>query len=57
MLVLKTDDGQRVIIDVSALSPGLAESTKIGTVVKVYGIPTEQRFKASGYIATSGGRP
>jgi hypothetical protein len=49
-VVLKADDGQRVIVDVSALSPGLVESTAIGSVVTVYGVPVEQRFKATGFI-------
>ena len=48
--VLKADDGQRVVVDVSALSPGLVESTAIGSVVTVYGVPVEQRFKATGFI-------
>jgi hypothetical protein len=50
--ILKADDGQRVIVDVSALSQGLVESTTIGSVVRVYGVPVEPRFKATGFIVS-----
>ena len=49
-LVLKADDGQRIVVDVSASSPGIASSTLIGSFVKVYGITIEQRFKAAGFM-------
>jgi hypothetical protein len=48
MLVLKVDGG-RVTVDVSSLRSNLSTLSP-GSIVKVYGIPVELRFKAMGFI-------
>jgi len=60
-LVLKAEDGQRVVVDVSALRSGIASSALIGSVVKVsgvpidvYGVPIDQRLKAAGVVEAIG---
>src|SRR5262249_51343858 len=49
-LVLKVDGG-RVSVDVSRVGANL-ERVVPGTMVKVYGVPVELRFKAMGFIGT-----
>jgi hypothetical protein len=56
MLVLRADDGQRVMVDVSELSPNFGRMVNIGADVKFYGQAFEERFKANGFIETVGGR-
>jgi hypothetical protein len=48
-LVLKVDGG-RVSVDTSSLSGNLERMVAPGSKVKVYGVPTELRFKAMGFI-------
>jgi hypothetical protein len=48
-LVLKVDGG-RVSVDVSSLSANLGRMVAPGSMVKVYGVPVELRFKAMGFI-------
>jgi hypothetical protein len=48
VLVLKVDGG-RVSVDVSSLRSNLGPLAP-GSVVKVYGVPVELRFKAMGFI-------
>jgi hypothetical protein len=56
MLVLRADDGERVMVDVSDLSPNFGRMVNIGADVKFYGRALEQSFKANGFIETVGGR-
>ena len=48
-LVLRSDEG-RVAVDVSSLSPSLDRMVTPGSMVKVYGVPVEMRFKAMGFF-------
>jgi hypothetical protein len=48
-LVLKVDGG-RVSVDVSGLNANLERAMAPGTMVKVYGVPVELRFKAMGIM-------
>ena len=48
-LVLKVDGG-RVSVDVSGLNANLERAMTPGTMVKVYGVPVELRFKAMGIM-------
>jgi hypothetical protein len=54
-LTLKMDDGALAYVDISQLSPNVAQVLRQGTVVTVYGYPIEQRFEAAGYIQTNSG--
>jgi len=49
------DDGALAYVDISQLSPNVAQVLRQGTVVTVYGYPIEQRFEAAGYIQTNSG--
>jgi hypothetical protein len=51
-LTLKTDDGARAYVDISQLSPNVAQVLHQGAAVTVYGYPLEQKFEAAGYIQT-----
>jgi hypothetical protein len=48
-LVLRSSEG-RVAVDVSSLSPGFDRMVTPGSMVKVYGVPVELRFKAMGFL-------
>lgn len=48
-LVLKVDGG-RVSVDLSSLRANLERVVTPGSMVKVYGVPVELRFKAMGFI-------
>src|SRR5262245_49722653 len=48
-LVLKVDGG-RVSVDLSSLRANLERIVTPGSMVKVYGVPVELRFKAMGFI-------
>jgi hypothetical protein len=48
-LVLKVDGG-RVSVDVSGLNANLERAMAPGTMVKVYGVPVELKFKAMGIM-------
>jgi hypothetical protein len=56
-LTLKTDDGAVAHVDISQLSPNVAQVLRHGTAVTVYGYPLEQKFEAAGYIQTHPGGP
>jgi hypothetical protein len=49
-LVLLGDDGHVFAVDLSELSPSLAEGIKPGTAMSVFGDPLEIRFRARGVI-------
>jgi hypothetical protein len=51
-LTLKMDDGAQAYVDISQLSPNVAQVLRRGTAVTVYGYPLEQKFEAAGYIQT-----
>jgi hypothetical protein len=51
-LTLKTDEGALAYVDISQLSPNVAQVLRQGTAVTVYGYPLEQRFEAQGYVQT-----
>jgi hypothetical protein len=48
-LVLKVDGG-RVSVDLSSLRANLERLVTPGSMVKIYGVPVELRFKAMGFI-------
>jgi hypothetical protein len=52
-LVLRSEEG-RVAVDVSSLSPSLERMVTPGTMVRVYGVPVEMRFKAMGFFDPGG---
>src|SRR5205823_6130289 len=52
-LILRSDEG-RVAVDVSSLSPSLERMATPGTMVRVYGVPVEMRFKAMGFFDPGG---
>ena len=52
-LILRSDEG-RVAVDVSSLSPSLERMVTPGTMVRVYGVPVEMRFKAMGFFDPGG---
>jgi hypothetical protein len=52
-LVLKTADGAVAYVDISQLSPNVAQVLRQDTAVSVYGYPLEHRFEAAGYIQTN----
>jgi hypothetical protein len=54
-LTLKTDDGALAYVDISQLSPNVAQVLRHGTTVTLYGYPLEQTFQAAGYIQTNPG--
>ncbi len=56
-LTLKRDDGALAYVDISQLSPNVAQVLRRGTAVTVYGYPLEQKFEAAGYIQTHTGGP
>ncbi len=51
-LTLKMDDGAVAYVDISQLSPNVAQVLRQGTAVSVFGYPLEQKFEAAGYIQT-----
>lgn len=51
-LTLKMDDGAVAYVDISQLSPNVAQVLRQGTVISVFGYPLEQKFEAAGYIQT-----
>jgi hypothetical protein len=57
MLTLKMDDGAVAYVDISQLSPSVAQVLRQGTGVSVYGYPLEHRFEAAGYIQTNPAAP
>ena len=52
-LILRSEEG-RVAVDVSSLSPSLERMVTPGTLVRVYGVPVEMRFKAMGFFDPGG---
>ena len=52
-LILRSAEG-RVAVDVSSLSPSLERMVTPGTMVRVYGVPVEMRFKAMGFFDPGG---
>src|SRR5438477_545704 len=52
-LILRSEEG-RVAVDVSSLSPSLERMVTPGTMVRVYGVPVEMRFKAMGFFDPGG---
>ena len=52
-LVIRSEEG-RVAVDVSSLSPSLERMVMPGTMVRVYGVPVEMRFKAMGFFDPGG---
>jgi hypothetical protein len=52
-LTLKTADGAVAYVDISQLSPSVAQVLRQDTAVSVYGYPLEHRFEAAGYIQTN----
>jgi hypothetical protein len=56
-LTLKTHSGAVAYVDISQLSPGVAQVLRQGTAVTVYGYPLEQTFEAAGYIQTNAAGP
>jgi hypothetical protein len=52
-LILRSEEG-RVAVDVSSLSPSLERMVMPGTMVRVYGVPVEMRFKAMGFFDPGG---
>jgi hypothetical protein len=56
-LTLKTPGGALAYVDISQLSPGVAQVLRQGTAVTVYGYPLEQTFEAAGYIQTNAAGP
>jgi len=52
-LVLRSEEGH-VAVDVSSLSPSLERMVTPGTMVRVYGVPVEMRFKAMGFFDPGG---
>ena len=51
-LTLKMDDGAVAYVDISQLSPNVAQVLRQGTAVSVFGYPLGQKFEAAGYIQT-----
>jgi hypothetical protein len=49
LLVLRVEGG-RVNVDVSSLRANLERTVAPGSIIKVYGVPVELRFKAMGFI-------
>ena len=54
-LVIRSDEG-RVAVDVSSLSVNLERIITPGSMVRVYGLPVELRFKAMGVVDPGHGR-
>ena len=54
-LVIRSDEG-RVAVDVSSLSVNLDRIVAPGSMVRVYGLPVELRFKAMGVVDPGSGR-
>src|SRR5437764_108558 len=52
-LILRSEEG-RVAVDISSLSPSLERMVTPGTMVRVYGVPVEMRFKAMGFFDPGG---
>ena len=56
-LTLKTHSGAVAYVDISQLSPGVAQILRQGAPVTVYGYPLEQTFEAAGYVQTNPSGP
>src|SRR5262249_50213345 len=57
LLVLKSDDGTLVTVDISQLNPSVSQALRLGRVVSVYGYPVAQKFEAAGYIELDPSHP
>jgi hypothetical protein len=57
VLVLNSDNGTTVMVDISQLNPNVSQALRRGRLVSVYGYPLEQKFEAAGYIELDPSHP
>ena len=57
LLVLKSDNGTVMMVDISQLNPNVSQALRRGRLVSVYGYPLEQKFEAAGYIELDPSHP